>query len=227
MVTMNMNRIYPSILFGSLVFFAGFSNAASLVNTSFESQNLSESYVGFLYSDAGTNQLYGYGPVGVAAPGWSFSGQSGLSYSNTEWGGVASDGNVFGFLRNEGGEISQSFDNVAGSYSFSFDSEQRTSWRSGGAQTLSVRIDGNAIWSGTPGDTWSTFSFNASNVTSGSHTLSFRGTNLSGALDTSVFVDNVHLNFSPVSTIPEPETYAMMLAGLGLLGVIARRRQRA
>ena len=30
----------------------------------------------------------------------------------------------------------------------------------------------------------------------------------------------------PVSTpIPEPETYALMLAGLGLLGVVARRRR--
>ena len=26
--------------------------------------------------------------------------------------------------------------------------------------------------------------------------------------------------------VPEPETYAMLMAGLGLLGVIARRRQR-
>lgn len=30
----------------------------------------------------------------------------------------------------------------------------------------------------------------------------------------------------PVTPIPEPETYAMMLAGLGLLGFIARRRQK-
>jgi hypothetical protein len=26
--------------------------------------------------------------------------------------------------------------------------------------------------------------------------------------------------------IPEPETYAMLLAGLGLLGVVARRRKQ-
>jgi len=29
-----------------------------------------------------------------------------------------------------------------------------------------------------------------------------------------------------VSAVPEPETYAMLLAGLGLLGVVSRRRQR-
>ena len=31
---------------------------------------------------------------------------------------------------------------------------------------------------------------------------------------------------SPVSPVPEPETYAMLLAGLGLIGVIGRRRRR-
>jgi hypothetical protein len=30
----------------------------------------------------------------------------------------------------------------------------------------------------------------------------------------------------PIAPIPEPETYAMMLAGLGLIGVIARRRKQ-
>lgn len=220
-----MKNFLQTTLLSCVVSFSGFASAASLINESFESQNLSNSYVGFLYSDPATNQLYGYGPVGVAAPGWSFSGQAGLSYSNTEWGGVASDGNVFGFLRNEGGVISQSFDNVAGNYSFSFDMGQRTSWRQGGLQTVSVLFDGNTVWSGTPGNSWGTFSFDASSVAAGNHTLSFRGTNLSGASDTSVFVDNVRLTFTPVSAVPEPESYAMMLAGLGLLATIARRRR--
>ena len=30
-----------------------------------------------------------------------------------------------------------------------------------------------------------------------------------------------------VAAVPEPETYAMLFAGLGLLGVVARRRQTA
>jgi hypothetical protein len=29
-----------------------------------------------------------------------------------------------------------------------------------------------------------------------------------------------------VTAVPEPETYAMLLAGLGLMGVVARRRQQ-
>jgi hypothetical protein len=40
-----------------------------------------------------------------------------------------------------------------------------------------------------------------------------------------VFYDNVTV--SPLAAIPEPETYALMLAGLGLLGFAARRRRRA
>lgn len=34
-------------------------------------------------------------------------------------------------------------------------------------------------------------------------------------------------SFAPVAAIPEPETYALMLAGLGALGFVARRRRKA
>lgn len=36
----------------------------------------------------------------------------------------------------------------------------------------------------------------------------------------------IGVKFTPVSAVPEPETYAMMLAGLGLIGTIARRRNK-
>lgn len=35
-----------------------------------------------------------------------------------------------------------------------------------------------------------------------------------------------HQDFLVITAVPEPETYAMMLAGLGLMGVIGRRRAR-
>lgn len=41
---------------------------------------------------------------------------------------------------------------------------------------------------------------------------------------TGMNIDNITMGFSP-SAVPEPESYAMMLAGFGLMGVMARRRR--
>ncbi len=41
--------------------------------------------------------------------------------------------------------------------------------------------------------------------------------------DDDVYIDD---DSRHVGAIPEPETYAMMLAGLGLLGFVARRRKQ-
>lgn len=48
------------------------------------------------------------------------------------------------------------------------------------------------------------------------------------ALDgsTYAFDNNPDMAFVITGVVPEPETYAMMLAGLGLVGAVARRRQR-
>ena len=57
--------------------------------------------------------------------------------------------------------------------------------------------------------------------------LSFTGNDLSVTIHRSnawVFLSEVEFNVSPV---PEPETYAMLLAGLGLIGFAVRRRKAA
>jgi hypothetical protein len=41
-----------------------------------------------------------------------------------------------------------------------------------------------------------------------------------------VAIDDLQFDTKTVPTIPEPETYALMLAGLGIVGFMARRRQR-
>jgi hypothetical protein len=80
----------------------------------------------------------------------------------------------------------------------------------------SILIDGNLFsvtGSGSP------LSFTANGI-------SFSGNDLSITLNSSgewVFLSEVQ--FNTVSAVPEPETYAMFLAGLGLMGFIARRRK--
>lgn len=39
-----------------------------------------------------------------------------------------------------------------------------------------------------------------------------------------VYENGQQLNFSPIPPVPEPQTYAMLLPGLGLIGFMARRR---
>lgn len=55
----------------------------------------------------------------------------------------------------------------------------------------------------------------------GNYTLTLIGYKVNSALSGS-YSGNIAID--PVSAVPEPETYAMMLAGLGLLGFSARRR---
>ena len=45
-----------------------------------------------------------------------------------------------------------------------------------------------------------------------------------GYNDWNVGIDNI--NFDQVAVVPEPETYAMLLAGLGLVGFMVRRRKQ-
>jgi len=71
---------------------------------------------------------------------------------------------------------------------------------------------------------WSTFSA-SSGFVSGLNTLDFRVTNFAfgGPNPTGLRVEFLS---SSVNAIPEPETYALLLAGLGLLGFAARRRKQ-
>lgn len=82
----------------------------------------------------------------------------------------------------------------------------------------SVTVDGTNFPIGDP-DGSSPFSFFANG-------FSFTGNDLVVSIqrgNTWVFLSEVEFNAAP---IPEPETYAMLLAGLGLLGFVARRRQQ-
>jgi hypothetical protein len=64
------------------------------------------------------------------------------------------------------------------------------------------------------------------NLAAGAHTVEFYASGgWQAGLDESWGVDNVLVSGDLANPIPEPETYALMLAGLGVVAAVARRRR--
>ncbi len=78
----------------------------------------------------------------------------------------------------------------------------------------------NTTFSGATGGNTSSLNFSGG-AAPGQYSLNVAGTR-GGSVG--AYAGNIVIRPTAVSAIPEPETYAMMLAGLGLLGYSARRR---
>lgn len=121
------------------------------------------------------------------------------------------------------GEIHQSLNTVNGQhYQLSFDLAGNFS--DGLAiKTLSVNLGPNGIYK------FDTRGKSASNMGWTHYTTTFVALSNSTTLS---FLSNVRGNAGPaldniaVTAVPEPETFAMLMTGLGLMGAIARRRNK-
>lgn len=211
------------LLFSNLV--ASIATAATatvipLVNSGFES-----AWTGGVYN-AGS---YVYKPTGQNL-GWTFSGMSGVSVSNSAWGGVAQEGHQFAFLQaypqtwngiSSSGSISQSF-TVASSSDVKTSFEVAARSGSSAQQQVAVSVDGHVLGTFAATNTsWVLDNLDLGVLAAGVHSISFSNTYV-GQQDTSIFLDKISL--ASTAAVPEPEEWAMLLFGFPLLGWAARSK---
>ena len=193
------------------------ADTATLINAGFEN-----SWTSVASSGSDGYVVFNYGPSGPNM-GWTFTGGGGVAASYTYL--HAYEGSRFALLQLQSG-LSQSFNLASASPTTTLDFALalRPGYRSG--QTVSVFIDGveKATYSASS-TAWTLEHANLGNLTAGSHLLAFKGNAVYTTTgDTTAYLDAVKINVSPV---PEPETYAMMMAGLSLLGFMARPKKAA
>lgn len=90
---------------------------------------------------------------------------------------------------------------------------------------VTVKLNDAVIGTANGFTDWTAFSANSGFV-AGNNTLDFVVTNWAqnGGNPTGLRVE--FASSSIMAAVPEPETYAMLLAGLGLMGLVARRRKQ-
>ena len=185
------------------------SSTNLVANGSFEANVVSSPFVNFSTTTQGiSNWIIGVGNVDLVGSLWTAAG------------GV----NSVDLSGTRKGEIHQTLSTVAGqTYQLSF--ALAGNFQGGPAiKGMSVNIGPNGLYTfDTTGKSagnmgWTTYSKTFVAVSTAT-TLSF-ASNTSGAYGP--VLDNV-----AVTAVPEPETFAMLLAGLGMMGMIARRRKAA
>ncbi len=187
-----------------------------LTNGSFETP--AQAAPGNYFFDSGSTDITGWTVVG---------GQTQLSYHST-----CTDGNqcidLTGIYGYDKGLRSDAVATVIGAtYLLTFDlgNVDQTGF---GSSTVSVSINNgaatlltNVINSDPSGFEWENKSFSwVADASSATITI-LGAANGSLSNDAGILLDNVAFTAAPV---PEPETYALMLIGIGLVGFAARRR---
>lgn len=196
----------------ALVALSPFASAAPnlIVNGGFESSTFN-----------GTFATYGVGSSSLT--GWTINDGS-VDLINSYW-TPSSGAYSLDLSGNTDGTISQSFATVIGQkYLISFDLAGNPDDHGDTEKYVQVGLSQQPVYAfetagkthGAMGWTTHSFSFQAVSTSSTLHFTSLQESAYGVALD----------NIS-VTAVPEPETYAMLLAGLGLVGAAARRRRTA
>lgn len=151
--------------------------------------------------------------------GWT-SGAYGIELRNNVAGTAANGVNFVELDTTANSWMSQSVATVAGqAYTLTFEFQNRSGVASS-SQGLEVLWGGSAVGSvNNSVGGWETVTYTLIG-NGGTEALTFKAIGKSDSLGTSL--DNVSLT----AAVPEPETYAMMFAGLGMMGFIARRRKQ-